>query len=84
MTIEQIQRLHEAAPFRPLDLFLADGRVLHVGHPEYLMILPSGRLITVHQDEDVVEFVDLELVVSVRFSEWDGKVGRPSSRGTEQ
>ena len=69
MTLDQIRRLQEATPFRPLDLFLADARLLHVGHPEYLSILPGGGMITVYQDSDVVEFVDLELVVSVRFSE---------------
>ena len=69
MTGEQIERLHEAAPFRPLDLFLADGRCLHVGHPEYLSIFPKEGLIIVYQNLDDVEFVDLKLVVSVKFSE---------------
>ena len=69
MTLEQIQRLHEAAPFRPLHIFLADGRNLHVGHPEYLSVLPKEDLIIVYQNSDDIEFVDLKLVVSVKFTE---------------
>ena len=84
MTLAQIQRLHEAAPFRPLDLFLADGRILYIGHPEYLSILPGGGLITVYQDSDIVEFVDLGLVVSFRFGEPELNLSSVGGGGSER
>ncbi len=83
MTLAQIRRLHEAAPFRPLDLFLADGRILYVGHPEYLSILFTEGLITVYQDPDIVEFVDLALLVSLRFSELETEMSPLKAGGSE-
>jgi hypothetical protein len=47
MTFEQLRRMHQARPFQPFDIFLADGRSLPVDHPEMLAIAPPGRMIGV-------------------------------------
>jgi hypothetical protein len=64
MTIEQLQRVHSVRPFQPFDIYLADGRVLPVEHPEFLMRSQSGRRIGVARPDDTIETVDLLLAVS--------------------
>ena len=66
MTIEQLDRLHQARPFQPFDIHLADGRTLPVEHPEFLSRTPGGRTIAVGLADDSHEIVDLLLVVSLK------------------
>jgi hypothetical protein len=66
MTIEQLRKLHQARPFRPFDIYLADGRSLPVDHPELLAIPPPGRTVGVGLDDGTIEIVDLLLVTSLK------------------
>jgi hypothetical protein len=66
MTIEQIRRLHQAKPFQPFDIHLADGRSLPVEHPEVLAITPPGRTIGVGLSDGTIEIVDLLLVTTLK------------------
>ncbi len=65
MTIEQLRRVHQARPFQPFTMFLADGRNIHVSHNEFLAQSPSGRTAIVYQPDESFEIVDLLLVVSL-------------------
>jgi hypothetical protein len=65
MTLEQLRRHHQAQPFQPFDIHLADGRTLAVPHPELLAIVPPGRTCLVAQDNGDVETVDLLLVTTL-------------------
>lgn len=65
MTIDQIRRLHQAKPFHPFDIHLADGRTVAVDHPEMLAVPPPGRTIGVGMPDGTIEIVDLLLVVSL-------------------
>jgi hypothetical protein len=66
MMIEQLRTMHQARPFKPFELPLADGRTLAVDHPEFLAQSPSGRTIAVGHEDGVLENVDLLLVVSLK------------------
>jgi hypothetical protein len=66
MTIEQLRHLHQAQPFQPFDIHLADGRSLPVEHSEFLAQSPTGRTIAVGHADGVLEIVDLLLVVSLK------------------
>ena len=66
MTINQLRRLHQAQPFQPFRINLADSRSLVVSHPELLAISEGGRtIIVVTGDENLYEVVDLLLVTSI-------------------
>ena len=65
MTIEQLRKAHQARPFSPFEIHMADGRSLTVPHPEMLMVLPPGRTIMVAKGEEDYEVVDLLLVTSL-------------------
>ena len=66
MTTEQLRKMHQARPFQPFDIHLADGRSLPVKHPEFLSFSQSGRTIGVGVDEGTIEVVDLLLVTSLK------------------
>jgi hypothetical protein len=67
MTIEHLRAMHQARPFQPFDIHLADGRTLPVDHPEFLSSSVPGRTIAVaNKDVDAHEIVDLLLVVSLK------------------
>jgi hypothetical protein len=65
MTTEQLKNAHEAKPFRPFTIHLADGTLLEVPHPELLWRTPSGRTIFVSTAGEDVAIVDLLLVTKL-------------------
>ncbi len=71
-------RLHlGAAPFKPFNLHLENGRVLTVHHPEFAVLSPDGwTLVLWGKDGGLYEIVDLEAVTSLEI------LARPDSRPT--
>jgi hypothetical protein len=66
MTTPQLRSMLQAAPFRPFEIYLADGRALSVPHPEMVAITSGGRTIGVATSDDTIEIVDLLLVTSLK------------------
>jgi hypothetical protein len=66
MTIEQLRKMHQARPFQPFDIHLADGRAFAVDHPEFLAQSPTGRTIFVGLPDGTLEIIDLLLVTSLK------------------
>jgi hypothetical protein len=66
MMNEALRKVHQARPFQPFDIHLADGRTLPVDHPEFLSQSPTGRTIAVGLADGSHEVVDLLLVVSLK------------------
>ena len=64
MTTEQIRKFHQAQPFRPFSINLADGRSIPVNHPELLAL--GGRTIAVFEEPDAAEIIDLLLVTTLK------------------
>jgi hypothetical protein len=65
MTTEKLREVHRAQPFQPFTLHLADGRSLHVPHPEWFWMHPKGGRIAVVVRDRSFDLVDLLLVSSV-------------------
>lgn len=66
MTIDQIRKVHQAKPFQPFRIHLADSRAIDVTHPELLAVNEPGRtIIVVTGGEALYEVVDLLLVTSL-------------------
>jgi hypothetical protein len=68
MTIEQLRAVHQATPFRPFTIHLADGRQIRVPHREFLSHSPSGRTIIIHHEDDTFSIVDLLLVTELKVN----------------
>ena len=66
MTIDQVRKLHQAQPFQPFRIHLADSRSLDVIHPELLAINEPGRTVVVAH-EGVFEIIDLLLVTTLEL-----------------
>ena len=64
MNIAVLRELHEARPFVPFTLTLADGRKRRVIHNEFLYFFPSGRAAMVTHRDDRFTLIDLLLVTS--------------------
>ena len=79
VTIEQLRNVHQASPFQPFTLHLADGRKLHVPHREFLSHSPSGRTVIVYGEGDSFNIVDLLLVTDVEVH-----AGSRPRRGTRR
>ena len=75
MTTEQFKNAHEAKPFRPFTIHLADGTLLEVPHLELLWRTPSGRTIFVIKGGEYVAIVDLLLVTQLTVH--NGNAGSP-------
>ncbi len=68
MTIEKIRKVHQARPFQPFALHMADGRSVHVSRPETLFVPPTAeRTIIAATSEDDFEIIDLLLVTSIEI-----------------
>jgi hypothetical protein len=53
---------------------MADGRVLHVPHQDFLTIFPSGRTAIVIHEDDSWSIIDLLLVTEI-----EGEAPAPTS-----
>jgi hypothetical protein len=61
--------MHQAVPFRPFTIDLADGRHLNVPHREFLSHSPSGRTVIVYGEEESFSVIDLLLVTRLKVRE---------------
>lgn len=62
MTTEQFANVLHQAPFRPFTIHMADGRVFHVSHPDFVARSKSGRTVIVFGDGDDYSVLDLLLM----------------------
>ncbi len=76
MTIEQLKNLHQATPFRPFTLHLADGRQIPVPQRDFLSHSPSGRTVIVYGEGESFDVIDLLLVTSLKVEEASNGSGR--------
>lgn len=67
MTVEQLENVHKAKPFRPFQLHTADGQNVTVAHPENLWRTQGGRTVFVNTHGENVEIIDLLLVTKITF-----------------
>ena len=62
MTIEKLTAVHQARPFRPFRMHVADGGHVDVLHPEFIAYTPTGRTVVVTKLDETFEVIDLLLV----------------------
>ncbi|MEE9293847.1 MAG: hypothetical protein V3W34_02630 [Phycisphaerae bacterium] len=77
MTGKELTRHLKTTPFAPFRMYLADGRVLRVNHPEFLAYIPGTRTCVV-ADPDTLTYntVDLLLVTSIETDTGNAKPPR--------
>jgi len=68
MRIEDIRAIR--TNWRPVTLYLADGRQLRVNHQDFLMFSPTGEAVSVFEEPPSKNYqiLDHELIVSIERS----------------
>lgn len=66
MTSDQIVRFFVDRPFVPFTIVTADGRELHVRHPEHGQFGRHMEGVTYFYDDLRIEVIDARLIVSLR------------------
>ena len=64
MTLKTLREMRDAAPFKPFEIQLSDGRALPVATPDHLFFLPKSREFLVVLADGAFRFVDSTQVVS--------------------
>lgn len=78
MHTEDIRRLHGATPFKPFSLVLADGRLFHVPHADFLSIAPKGTALALWaEDGHIGGYLDSALIAEIRM---DGNGSKSAKR----
>jgi hypothetical protein len=65
VTTEQLDTVHQARPFKPFTIHVADGTSHRVVSPEFLWRTPGGRTIFVSSGGEQVAIIDLLLVTKI-------------------
>jgi hypothetical protein len=65
MTFEEIKKLYFAAPFRPFEIVLTNGRHVPVEHPEFMALSPDEDTVVVYESDGHLT-IDVPLVVAVK------------------
>lgn len=65
MTTEQLDRVHQARPFQPFTIYLADGTKHRIVSPEFLWRTQGGRTVFVSTGGESVVTIDLLLVTKI-------------------
>jgi hypothetical protein len=66
--IDEIRKLYHAAPFKPFDLVLTNGRTVAVKHPEFMALSPSGRTVVVFEKDGHLA-IDVPLIIATKTFE---------------
>ncbi len=68
VTIEQLKRTHQATPFRPFTIRMADGRQFPIAHPEFFSMSPAGRTAVIFHEDGSASIVDLLLMTEIELA----------------
>jgi hypothetical protein len=83
MTIDKLQAVLNANPFRPFTIYLADGTRHHIPHRDFLSHSPAGRTVIVYHEDDSFSILDLLLITELKVA--NGKAAgkrKPKQTGT--
>jgi hypothetical protein len=68
MRLEDIRSAHDALPFQPFSLVLADGRAFRIPHPDFLSMGPKGTALVFWTEEGHIgSILDAALIAEIRM-----------------
>jgi hypothetical protein len=82
MNIDQIRKFHQASPFQPFMIHMADGRHLPVHHPEFMIISPIEDECIVYEPDGTLHFVDVNLVTDLERMRQEHKQRRSGKKAS--
>ena len=73
MKIEELRSLHQARPFRPCVIHMADGRTFSIPHNEFLAYDQDGGMLVALRNDHTFSILDLDLVTELELLPANGK-----------
>ena len=71
-----IRKKQQALPFVPFDILLPGEKRVHVPHPDFLFISPSGRYVEVWDENDDETTLTTTLILGLKESRKAGRRGQ--------
>ena len=65
MTINQIRKLHQAQPFQPFTVRMADGNAYPVPARDFVSLSPNGRTLVIFGAGNKIKLLDCLLVTEI-------------------
>ena len=65
MTFEEIRKLYYAAPFRPFEIVLTNGRHVRVAHSEFMALSPDEDVVVVFEADGHLT-IDVPLIIGLK------------------
>ena len=65
MTFDEIRKPYYAAPIRPFEIVLANGRQVRVNHPEFMALSPDEDAVVVFEPDGHLT-TDVPLIIAVK------------------
>ncbi len=65
MEKSDIVAFRDAVPFMPFDMRIADGRLIRIPHPDYVMVSPTGHYVMSYLPTGGFVNIDISLVVDI-------------------
>lgn len=75
VTFDEIKKLYYAAPFRPFEIILTNGRQVRVDHPEFMALSPDEDVVVVFEPDGHLT-IDVPLIIGLK----ELRNGAPSRR----
>ena len=69
MKIDEIRDLVHSVPFEPFTLHWAGGTPVHVAHPDFIALSPTGRTVTVYTLDSKSHRLDVLLISQIDVHE---------------
>jgi hypothetical protein len=80
VTATHLKEWWHRSPFAAFDIIVPGREAVHVPHPDFLTVSPSGRIAEVWLDDDRQVRLDVLLITAVEESGRNGKSRRRSRR----
>ncbi len=78
MTATELKNFWHRSPFEPFDIVVPDPSKLHVPHPDFLTVSPTGRTAHVWMKNGDYAVLDIFLITALKTNSRNGKRGRTS------
>lgn len=65
MVFEEIRKLYHAAPFKPFDIMLGNGRAIAVEHPDFMALSPDEDVVVVFESDGHLT-IDVPLIAALK------------------
>ncbi|MBA2270228.1 MAG: hypothetical protein H0W20_06485 [Chthoniobacterales bacterium] len=79
MTATELKKYWHRSPFIPFNIVVPGRPNLHVPHPDFLTVSPSGRIAKVWLKNDDEIALDVFLITALEENSRNGKAGRRAS-----